>query len=272
MLSHLWHNTYKKFFILVFFTLFAIFFTNPFLKYPFDMFQHLEWIDLQYGANILPEGRYTWHYFWAKIFYILHIDNTQVFLRAHIIHTSQVLISFFSVFYLAKVVMSNLFFNISSLTMYYLAYWSTLIWFTIFSTSSVGYHQVWTLWYSVNYQITLPLTLLTTGLTLSLIFERLSLKTKLMYSVLIVFFSIVILKIHAMEYLYYLMYLSVIVLSFTNKIYNTFKKHIYYAIPLSMLFILLLILFSRKYNNMHIGYLPSLTTCPLKNCQVSFLK
>lgn len=183
------------------------------------MFHHLEWIDMQYDSEVPPEGRHTWHYIWAKIFHFFHIENSQIFLRAYIIHVGQVLISFFAVFFLSKVIIKNIFIKIESFYIDYLAYWSTLIWFTIFATSSVGFHQVWTLWYSVNYQISLPFVLLITGLTLSLFFEKLSLKKKIFYSTLILLFSLVILKIHAMEYLYFLMYLSILPLIFIDKIY-----------------------------------------------------
>ena len=207
------------------------------------MFHHLEWIDSQYNSTVLPEGRYTWHYIWAKIFHFFHIDNTQVFFRAYIIHIVQVLISFFALFFLSRIIIKNLFMRIEPFYVNYLAYWSTLIWFTIFSTSSVGFHQVWILWYSINYQISLPLVLFITGLTLSLIFEKPSFKKKFFYSVFILFFSFLILKIHAMEYLYFLMYLSILALIFIDRIYIIFKKNIYYSIPMSIISIIAVIEF-----------------------------
>lgn len=207
------------------------------------MFHHLEWIDLQYNTEVAPEGRYTWHYIWATIFHFFHIDNNQIFLRAYIIHIGQVLISFFAVFFFSKVIIKNTFIKIESFYVNYLAYWSTLIWFTIFATSSIEFYQVWILWYSINYQISLPFVLFITGLTLSLVFENLSLKKKIFYSLLILFFSFLILKIHAMEYLYFLMYLSILALSFIDKIYIVFKKNIYYSIPVSIFSIIVLIEF-----------------------------
>ena len=162
------------FYILLLFTVISIFFTNPFLKYPFDVYTHLEWIEEQYETDTFPLiSRYTWHYIWAKIFYFFHIENTDIFFRAYIIHYTQVLISFFSIFFLSHVIIRNVFRKIEYIYINYLAYVSVLIWFTVLGSSSMGTRQIWTLWYSVNYQITLPLVLLTLGLVFSLLFDTL---------------------------------------------------------------------------------------------------
>jgi len=225
-------NGKKKFYILFFFTILATFFTYPLLKYPFDVFFHLEKIEQLFNTQTLPtQGRiYFWHYFWAKLFYFFDIGNAHIFFRAKIIHISQVVISFLSLFYISKVLIKNVFIKIELIYINYLAYWATLIWFMMFSTVSSGQHLVWILWYSVNYQITLPLMFVITGLSITLIFQSLSVKKILFYITLIFLGLFFILKIHAAEFLYYVLYISIIPLVFLDKIILLCKRHPYYAL------------------------------------------
>ncbi len=224
-----------SFYLLLFLTVIPLFFTNPFLIYPYDVYTHLEWIDKQDITKFQPSARETWHYAWAYIFHIFHIDKSEFFLRAYIIHFVQVISIFFILFYSSKVIIRNLFTSSLDLELNVLAYWATLIWFTIFASFSTYDHQVWIMWYSVNYQITLPLTLLITALSLSFILEEKKLKEKLFYVLLIVIFSYIILRVHAMEYIYYLMYMSVFTLIYLDKIYKVWKRNIYYSVPLTLL-------------------------------------
>jgi hypothetical protein len=218
------------FYLLFIFTLIAILFSNPFLKYPYDMFTHLQWIDEQSSASSWPEKRVIWHHAWAQIFNFFHIDRTQIFLRAQIIHYVQSIGSFLLIFYFSKIFIRNIFTNISLVHLNYLGYWSTIIWFTIFSNASVYYQQVWILWYSINYQITLPLILLVTGLSISLFFENNDRSgIKIIKILLIVVLSYVVLRVHAMEFIYYLMYMFVFVMVFLDKIIVLWKKYIYFS-------------------------------------------
>lgn len=224
----------QLFYFIFFATVGALFFTHPFMKYPFDMFTLLERIEPYYSNNYaIPHGRAMWYDIWGKLFYLLHIDNTQLFLRAKIIHIIQSLISFFAVFYLSRVVFRNLFKEITPLHTNYLAYFATLIWFSIFATASVGQHLVWIQWYSLNYQITLPLALLTAALVLSLIYDSLTIKRKLFYILAVIFLSYLIINMHVMEYLYFLMYMTVLIIVNIDRIFLYSKKHpLYFALPL----------------------------------------
>jgi len=229
-------NSEKFFYLLLLATLISIFFTYPFLKYPYDMFSHLQWIDEQ--NNIASPGKkYIWHHLWAQFFQFFDIKQTDIFLRAQVIHYVQSLAAFLMLFYASKLFMRNLFVTISSNTLNYLAYWATLIWFTTFSTASEYHHQVWILWYSINYQITLPMTLLAAGLTISFFFEPVSHKNKIIKVLSIVLLLYTILRIHAMEFLYFMMYMGVLVLVYLDKLMVVWKKYIYLSFPLSLLFI-----------------------------------
>ncbi len=230
-------NSDKFFYLLLALTLLAIFFTNPFLRYPYDMYTHLKQIDEQSLATAMPSGRGLWHYTWAQIFHLFHIDRTEIFLRAYIIHYMQSISSFLMLFYFSKIFIKNLFTDISPLNLNYLGYWSTIIWFTVFANASGYYQQVWILWYSINYQITLPLTLLVTGLSISLLFEDDSKKVKMIKAALIIVLSYAILRFHAMEFIYYLMYMTVLIVVYLDKILALWKKYIFFAFPATLFFI-----------------------------------
>ncbi len=225
----------NSFYILLFFTVLTIFFTNPLLIYPYDVYTHLEWIDKQDISNGQPLAREVWHYIWENIFYIFHIDKSEIFLRAYIIHFVQTVSIFFLIFFSSKIIIRNIFTNTLSIELNITSYWTTIIWFTIFATQSMFHHQVWIFWYSVNYQITLPFTLMVTALSISLLLEKQNLKLKLFYIVIIIILSFIILKIHAMEYIYYLMYMIVFALIYLDKIIKVWKRNIYYSVSLTLL-------------------------------------
>ena len=248
------------FYIFISIGLLTILWSFPFLRYPYDMIYHLMVIDDFYtqlthpiqkmvgiGTNdiyfMVPNGtaeqsidlgrpRFLWHYLWAELFYLLDIDSTQMLLRAKIIHVIQTYISLFSLYYFSKVVIRNTFKTLNEMRLKWLSFWSVIIWVTLYATSSAAYHQVWLLWYSVNYQITLPLFWYMLGVTLVLLLEDVSWKMRLFFALQIVLLSRFMLQVHSMEFLYYLMHMAVIGLVFIDKIYLLFKKYFYIVIPI----------------------------------------
>ncbi len=251
------YNTLFYFVILLGFV--TILYTNPFLRYPFDMFHHLIVIDNLYMQITHPMGklvgiwvndvyvmisigeyetltlarpRYLWHYIWAEIFVWFNIDSTQIFLRAKIIHVIQTVISLASIYYFSNVVLRNIFKEIPIPQLRWLSLWSALIWLTIFATFSESYHQVWMMWYSVNYQITLPLFWYMLGLTLVLLLEKTTWKVKLFFVLQIALLTRFMLQVHSMEFLYYLMHIVVFCFVFIDKVYFFFKRYFYIIIPL----------------------------------------
>jgi len=235
---------FKNLFSTIFiFSIIAILFTNPFLHYPYDIFQHLIEIDKYFLSNDIPENRKIWHFIWAKIFYFFNIHNNDILFRAKIIHLVQTYIAFFSIYYFSKVVIRNLFQNIDTLALKYLSFWSVIIWFSIFATYSMHYQLIWNLWYSVNYQITLPLFWYITTLTLILILEKISTVKKIFFILQILIISRFILQAHSMEYMYYLMYILTITVVFIDKILYISKKYFYILIPV----VVTIIVFAKKY-------------------------
>ena len=230
------------FYLLIFSTLGAIFFTYPFLRFPYDMWGHLIAID-DFNLSEVQGARDIWHAFWRTVFSILSIEQNNILLRARIIHISQTLLSFFFIYLFSKVVIRHIFIRMDHLTLRYMAYWSTLIWFSIFATFSEHYHHIWILWYSVNYQITLPLFWYITALSIIILFEHHSWKLKLFYGFQVIVFSRFILQAHSMEYLYYLMYMSILFVLYFREIFPLLKRYYYITIPV----ILLIIFFLHRY-------------------------
>jgi len=227
------------FYCLIFVTVGSIFFTFPFLHYPYDVFAHLIAIDEMYHGfsettTSIQHSRLLWHSIWANIFHILDIDSIDMLRRAKIIHVIQTLLASFFVYYFSHVVIRNLFKEIPQLIARYLSLWSVWIWFSIFATYSVAYHQVWNMWYSVNYQITLPLFFYIFGLTLVLFLEQTSRLKKIFFSIQIILIGKFILQVHAMEFMYYLMYILVFIIIYLDKVWKIVKKHyVYVALFLS---------------------------------------
>lgn len=201
------------------------------------MFYHLEQIDILYEATETSKNKLLWHFFWAKIFYFFNIPNEDILFRAKIIHLTQTYIALFTLYFFSKVIIRNLFIKIDKVTLQYLSLWSVLIWFTIFATYSMFHHLVWNMWYSVNYQITLPLFWYMTALTLVLLVEKTSIRKKIFFILQILVISRFILQAHSMEFLYYFMYLFIFSIIFFDKIIYFFKEYLYLVIPILIIII-----------------------------------
>ena len=214
------------FYLLFTLTFGALFFTHPFMHYPFDIFTHLQWIDAQTYAQSVPGERYFWHYLWAHIFSWLHIGTSEVFLRAHIIHYVQTAAAFLMLFYSSRVVYRELFPDTHTDSLNFMAYWATLLWFTLFANYSMHHHMVWISWYSVTYQITLPMTLLTLALLLPLFTRKMAWYRQAVHLVLIGLLSYLIIRMHAMEYIYFLLYAGVLLLVYMDKIFGFARRHL----------------------------------------------
>jgi len=219
-------KSYNLFYLIFGLFIVAIFFSNPFLKIPYDMWYHLSRVEYFFSHDVFileVKNKELWPYIWGGIFKIFGIED--VLFRAKIIHIVQALISFFVIYFTSKVVIQNLFRKIDALALKYLSLWSTIIWFTIYATFSVAYHQVWIMWYSINYQITLIMFWYIFALSLLLVAQKQSLSKSLLHLFQIIFFSIVILWMHAIEFIYYAMYLFLICLIYWRQIFTGFKTY-----------------------------------------------
>ncbi len=213
----------------------GVLFSSPFMRYPYDIYYHLMHIDALGGAGNIPEGRFIWHYIWAKFFDLLRVGQSEIFFRAKIIHFIQTYMAIFSIYYFSNVVIRNIFLNITTITTKYLALWSVIVWLTIFATFSMHHQLVWLQWYSVTYQITLPLFWYMAALSLVLLFEESSLPKKIFFTLQILLIARFILQAHSMEFLYFLMFLGTLALVYSSKVWLLFKKHPYPSIIIALL-------------------------------------
>jgi len=238
----------QLFYLLVSTTILVLLFTHPFMRYPYDIWEHLFIIDSHYDNLVnMPEVRKIWHKIWTFIFDIIDIENREILLRAKIIHSIQLVLSLTAVFIFARVVIRLIFTTIEKLTSNYMAYWATLIWLTIYATHSMHYHQVWILWYSVNYQITLPLFWYDMALILMVLFEVQKPLLKTFYILQITLLSLFILTIHPMEFLYLLMHLLVLTLLFIDRVVLFAKRHAVFLLAiLSITLLVMQRLYSEK--------------------------
>lgn len=223
-----------------------IFFTNPFLKIPYDMWQHLILINSLYqtGENytFYPENiwhsQYAWHYIWARIFRLFLVED--FFLRAKIIHVTQFLFSFYVMLYVSKVYIRNLFTSINEIATNWLSLFSVIIWFTIFGTNGTYYQQSWIMWYSINYQVTVVLYWLCTAIAIKLFFET---STHKFFLIFILLSSLTfILLWHAMEFIYFLLFIILLIMVLFNKTSSFIHRRKAVAVTLLTVLIITIIL------------------------------
>ena len=148
-----------RFFFMVSFGISLIFVlkSNPFLKLPYDVWHHLM---LMRGLFETGQPEVTmphtsrhevvWHFLWAHLFHFLNIDD--VFFWAKIIHVSQFLWAFFSIFFFTFTTLLIFYKNKDKFLLRIGALISSWAFILGASTFSVQYQLSWVLWYSVNYQ------------------------------------------------------------------------------------------------------------------------
>ena len=203
------------FWVIISLGLLFIFSSFPMMKVRYDIWQHLGSID---SLVLHPEVRVfrsNWHSTWALIFRFFSIDS--IYQYSVIIHRVQFILCCVIVYNASKLIyqallVDNFLLNknkwISSLSIS-----SLMIWLTILGTES-GFQQAWIMWYSVNYQITLPLLFL--GLALSVNLLACKQDTGIIYikSIQIIIIIVVIYLYHASELAYLVIYVPILCICF----------------------------------------------------------
>jgi hypothetical protein len=246
---------FRTFFLLLIgIGLYAIFQTHPLMTFGFDMWYHLDRIDQIMSGGIAERKRYTWYVPWAIILKYFAIGD--VLIRANIIHYTQMLISVMCVYVSSNIFLKCLFkaklSRVDNIKLKFIAVLSTILWTTLNATESQGLHHVWLFWYSINYQITLPLYILATALTLQIVDHSNSKQQKKYSLVLIGCIVIYILLTHEMEFLYYFIAFLSIIVCYADMIYKrTSIKYIIWVV-----LILFIVAFFYKY--FYFGEVPAL--------------
>ncbi len=189
-------------------------FSHPFLKLPFDPWEHLIKIRSIFDTGdcflFWPQDTSTfcsWHQMWARIFSFLQIDDTLTW--AQIIHSSQLFFAFICLFYFARTLFKLCDGDTEPKTLLFMSFFAVLYWLAGNGTYSVDSQQAWVIWYSVTYQgITIPLFWLITTFTLQLLFDSsLSFARRILLTTLVLCGFIIISFFHPSEAIYYLLYL-----------------------------------------------------------------
>lgn len=140
-----------------------IFCSRPFMKIPYDIWDHLMTIvsvhDTGEAFTFMPGIRLnqnTWHYFWGYLFRLLPFDD--VFIWAKIIHVLQSLLAFSCYFSFSYQALALLFRHVPRSSLRLPAMLAAILWGLGTGTFSMLFQMAWIQWYSVNYQgFTLPL-------------------------------------------------------------------------------------------------------------------
>ena len=216
-------NNKIKTYNIIFFSLIAaaflfILLSNPFLRTPFDPWDHLLRIVSFHDegkcfyfwpGNTCPE-RILWHELWARVFKIIGINN--IFLWAKIIHVFQFILAAVVIFYFSKTVLTIVTNEKETTHLNFLSIFSTSLWFIGNGTFS-EFQQSWIMWYSVAHQgLTIPLFWYITALTIKIFYETLTIKKGIFLVAQIAGASFLIAKIHPSELFYYLIILSILLL------------------------------------------------------------
>jgi len=190
-----------------------IFFSTPFLKIPYDMWEHLIRIASFHdeGKSFIfwPEDRvtamYHWHLAWGYFFRLLPVND--VFIWARIIHVSQSILAYLCVLYFCSVFFRLALPHASNTERQLYTLWSVFLWFIGNGTYSVAYQQAWILWYSVSYQaMTLPLYWYITALSMRMLYdEAAGRRWKIAASSQIVVLFPLIMVLHPSEGAFYLL-------------------------------------------------------------------
>jgi hypothetical protein len=216
------------FWLLLCFGLIFITLSFPMMKMRFDIWQHIDNIhSYVLDPNVTVTKRAAWLKLWASIFRFLNIND--IFTYAVIIHRIQFTLSCVFIYFAAKLFFAALLKFDEGQTVYVRNQWlsslalsSVLVWLTIIGTYSF-FQQAWIMWYSVNYQITLPMLFLALGLSVNAL--MVSQSAKLAISKALAAFTLIIgiYLFHAGELAYLCFYILIYILCFGYKLKVNYK-------------------------------------------------
>jgi hypothetical protein len=241
-------NTYRfVFWIVIGFMGVFILMSYPMMKTRFDIWFHLGNIDDLVRGVDLQYGRSAWYRVWATILRFFDIQDIRQY--ATIIHRTQFIISCASIYLAAAYLLPALLQKKEQTRKNQQKNWissfaltSTLVWLTVIGTVST-FQQAWIMWYSVNYQITLPFFFLAIGLLLNAIAVNQSLTAMVAKLAISLTLFLLVVLFHAGEFVYIAIYAFVALIVFPNK--KNAKKII---LALSLIVVIILIA-SRFYND-----------------------
>lgn len=199
----------------------------PMMRPGFDVWWHLGMIEAPAQADevLFPTRRLVWHHAWHHLFFWLNI--TDVFARALLIHRVQLLLTVVllvvSAYLLLRVLTQKL--KPAPSIIWTAALLSTVIWLLMHGTHSVARGggvgasvvQSWPLWYSVTYQISLPLYFAATACVFFGVASEATLRKRIaaiLCSLCLISIGTII---HAAETAYFLVCLALLALAYVRR-------------------------------------------------------
>ena len=212
----------------------------PMMKLRFDMWQHIGNIDRLIFDPNAKITRSNWHATWA--FIIRNIGSGDVFTNATFVHRAQFILIGIIIYHAAKQLFAALLPSIEfsdarnkQQWLSSLAISSVLVWFAIIGTIS-EFQQAWIMWYSINYQITLPFLLLALALFVNVVSSENIKPLKVAKLFMALTLLILIYLFHAGELAYLVYYSPILIVCFLKK--ENYKK---FFILLGILFVVIFI-------------------------------
>ena len=192
----------------------------PMMKLRFDIWDHVDRIKVLVLDPLGPiPSRRNWYATWAYVFRLLGIND--IFLFATIIHRVQFILSCYLIYSAAKQIYSALLPLKASVRdennwLSSLALSSVFVWLTIIGTFSF-FQQAWIMWYSVNYQITLPMLFLSLGLLVNVLAIAQTPRQVIFKSCLALALLLGVYLLHAGELAYLVFYIPILTVCFGSK-------------------------------------------------------
>jgi hypothetical protein len=232
-----------------------VFSSFPMMRLRFDIWDHLEFIRVAVqDPHALTMGRKNWYLTWAYIFRLLGVND--IFSFATIIHRVQFILSCAFIYTAAKQIYSALLpLNASARDennwLSSLALSSVLVWLTIIGTFSF-FQQAWIMWYSVNYQITLPMLFLSLALMVNVMAIEQTPRLVIFKSCSALMLLLGVYLFHAGELAYLVFYIPILIVCFGSKYRYKLK---YVLILISVVIVVLYIAIS-----LYSDHVPALVT------------
>ncbi len=215
-------NAYQVFFYIIVAIVFLLIATSyPMMKMRFDIWDHVDRIKIGVlDANQLVNlPKKAWYLTWVAIFKVAGV--TDIYTIATVVHRTQFILCVILIYSASKQIYAALLplqpkTKIENNWLSSLALSSVFIWVTIIGTHSF-FQQAWIMWYSVTYQITLPMLFLSLGLLVNVMGIQQSRKIIILKIGLSAILMIGVYIFHAGELAYMTFYIPILAICFATQ-------------------------------------------------------
>lgn len=212
-------NAYQVFFcIIVAISILLIATSYPMMKMRFDIWDHVDRIKIGIlDANQLVNlPKKAWYLTWVAVFKATGV--TDIYTIATVVHRTQFILCVFLIYSASKQIYTALLplqpsIKIENNWLSSLALSSVFIWVAIIGTHSF-FQQAWIMWYSVTYQITLPMLFLSLGLLVNVMGIQQLRKIIIFKICLSAILMIGVYMFHAGELAYLIFYIPILAICF----------------------------------------------------------